>query len=41
MALQKGTKQQKMTKDPKDKRATTADSMEKLNGAEVHLQQRT
>ena len=38
---QKGTKQQKTTKDPKEKRASSADSREELNGADVCLQQRT
>ena len=38
---QKGTKQQKMTKDPKDKRATSTDSKEEHNKVEVRLQQRT
>ena len=38
---QKGTKQQKTTKDPKEKRASSADSREELNGVDVHLQQCT
>ena len=41
MALQKGTKQQKMAKDLRDKRFTSVDSQEELNGAEVRLQHRT
>ena len=37
---QKGTKQQKMAKDLRDKRSTSVDSREELNGAEVRLQHR-
>ena len=41
VVLQKGTKQQKMAKDLRDKRSTSVDSQEELNGAEVRLQHRT
>ena len=41
MAPQKGTKQQKTAKDPRDKRATFVDSREEQIGAEVCLQHRT
>ena len=37
---QKGTKQQKTTKDPKDKRSSSVDSREEQNLAEVRLPQR-
>ena len=37
---QKGTKQQKTTKDPKDKRSSSVDSREEQNQAEVCLPQR-
>ena len=37
VAPQKGTKQQKMAKDPKDKRSTSMDNQEKKNLAEVRL----
>ena len=40
-APQKGTKQQKMAKDSKDKRSISVDSWEEQNLAEVRLQQRT
>ena len=38
---QKGAKQQKMAKDPKDRRSTSVDSREEPSRAEVRLQQRT
>ena len=38
VAPQKGTKQQKTAKDPRDKRATSVDSWEEQIGAEVHFQ---
>ena len=38
MAPQKGTKQQKMAKDPRDKRATSVDSREEQIGADAHFQ---
>ena len=41
VAPQKGTKQQKTAKDPRDKRATSVDSREEQIRAEVHLQHRT
>ena len=41
MIPKKGTKQQKITKDPKDKKATFTDSREEHNGADVRLKQRT
>ena len=41
MALQKGTKQQKMAKNPRDKRATSVDSREEQIGAQVRLQHHT
>jgi len=34
---QKGTKQQKIAKDSKDKRSSSVDSREEQNLAEVHL----
>ena len=34
---QKGAKQQKTDKDPKDRRATSANSKEEPNGAEVRI----
>ena len=37
---QKGTKQQKTAKNPKDKRSSSVDSREEQNLAEVHLPQR-
>ena len=37
VAPQKGTKQQKMAKDPKDKRSTSVDSREEKNLANEHL----
>ena len=37
VAPQKGIKQQKMAKDPKDKRSTSVDSREEQNLANVHL----
>ena len=41
MAPQKGTKQQKTAKNPRDKRATFVDSREEQIGAKVRLQHRT
>ena len=41
MAPQKGTKQQKMAKDPRDKRATSVDSREEQIGADARLQHHT
>ena len=41
MALQKGTKQQKMAKNPRDKRTTSVDSREEQIGAQVRLQHHT
>ena len=38
---QKGTKQQKAARDPKDKRSSSVDSREEQNLAEVHVQQHT
>ena len=38
VAPQKGTKQQKVAKDPRDKRSTSVDSREEQIGAEVRLQ---
>ena len=38
---QKGAKQQKMAKDPKDRRSTSVDSREEPSRAEVRLQQCT
>ena len=40
MPPQKGTKQQKIAKNPKDKRSSSVDSREEQNLAEVHLPQR-
>ena len=37
---QKGTKQQKTAKDPKDRRSSSMDSREEQNPTEVRLQQR-
>ena len=37
MAPQKGTKQQKTAKDPKDKRSTSMDNWEEQNLAKVRL----
>ena len=36
VALQKGTKQQKVARDPRDKRSTSVDSCEEQSLAEVH-----
>ena len=41
VALQKDTKQQKVAKDPKDKKSTFMDSREEQTLAKVHLQRRT
>ena len=41
VALQKDTKQQKVAKDPRDKRSTFVDNLEEQTLAKVHLQQRT
>ena len=41
VAPQKGTKQQKMAKDPRDKRATSVDSREEQIGADARLQYHT
>nr|XP_023899074.1 uncharacterized protein LOC112010928 [Quercus suber] len=38
---QKGTKQQKVAKDPRDKRSTSVDSLEEQTRADVRLSQRT
>ena len=38
---QKETEQQKIAKDPKDKRASSTDNMKEHNGAEVRIQQYT
>ena len=40
LLLQKGTKQQKTTKDPKDRRSSSVDCREEQNPTEVRLQQR-
>lgn len=41
VAPQKGTKQQKMARDPRDKRSTSVDNREEQSLAEVHTQQHT
>ena len=41
MALQKGAKEQKTAKDPRDKRANSMNSREDQTGVEVRLQHRT
>ena len=41
VALQKDTKQQKVAKDPRDKRSTFVDNLEEQTLAKVRLQQRT